>query len=250
MLILIHPVGGLLDWYKPLVAGLGPNWDCYGIPRDRTCDDTAMQALARSYLARIRAAHPTGRYTLAGWCLGGPLAYEIALQAHADGEGDRIDDVILLDPPRAETPTNSHDILITHIHNACPHQTRSIVVEALAATEQLGIPERAAALVARLGLAGPGSSDYPLLGQMLMRLGDHAAMDSWRPTGQLPHLRLCLPQAVTPGSENAGESWRSHAAALTVTVVPGDHESMLTSEELHRALTAPCDSHPHQANGR
>jgi thioesterase domain-containing protein len=45
--------------------------------------------------------YPAGSYPLAGWCLGGPLAYEIALQAQTDSDDGRIDDVILIDPPRA-----------------------------------------------------------------------------------------------------------------------------------------------------
>jgi amino acid adenylation domain-containing protein len=237
-LVLIHPVGGRLDWYTPLAAGLGGGWDCYGIPRDRTGDPTTMQALAREYLARIRTAHPAGSYTLGGWCLGGPLAYEIALQAQAAGDGDRIDDVILIDPPPAETPKDSGDILTTHINNACPHQTRPVVNAALTATEQLPIPQRAAALVDRLGIADPGRPDHPLLDQMLMRLSDHAAMSAWQPDGQVPNLKLYLPQVVTPGNENAEDTWRARCATLTGTTIPGTHESMLTADELHQAMAA------------
>jgi amino acid adenylation domain-containing protein len=241
-LVLIHPVGGRLDWYTPLAAGLGSSWDCYGIPRDRTGDQTTMQALAREYLTRIRTAHPTGSFSLGGWCLGGPLAYEIALQAQADGDGARIDDVILIDPPPAETPTDAMDVLTTHINNACPHQTRPAAVAALAATEQLPIPDRAAALVDRLGPAGPGRPDYPLLDQMLMRLSDHAAMSAWRPDGQVPNLSLYLPQVVTPGNDNAEETWRARSATLTVTTIPGNHESMLTADEFHRAVATSSHS--------
>jgi len=195
-----------------------------------------MQALAGEYLARIRAAHPAGSFTLAGWCLGGPLAYKIALQAQAEGDGVRIDDVILIDPPRAEKPTNSDAVLIAHIHNACPHQPRPVVVEALSATQQLPIPQRAAALVDLLGSAGPGRADYPLLGQLLMRLRDNAAMSGWQPAGRVPHLTLYLPQILTPDNDNAGQTWRARTTSLTVTTIPGDHESMLTAAELHQAM--------------
>jgi amino acid adenylation domain-containing protein len=235
-LFLIHPVGGLIDWYLPLATGLGAGWDCYGIPRERTGHDTTLPALARTYLGRIRAAHPTGHYTLAGWCMGGPLAYEIARQAHSDGDGDRIDDVILIDPPRAEQPANPQGALIAHIHNACPHQLRPAVVDAITATAHLPIPQRAAALVERLGTAGPGRSDSLLLGQMLMRLSDHAAMSAWQPTGLVPHLTLYLPWTVTPDNVNAVDSWRPHSATMTAITVPGNHESMLTTADFHRGI--------------
>jgi amino acid adenylation domain-containing protein len=240
-LFLIHPVGGLVDWYTHLVAGLGPGWDCYGIPRDRTGDDTTLPALAAGYLTLIRAAKPTGRYTLAGWCLGGPLAYEIARQAQTDGDIDRIDDVILMDPPRAERPRNPHDVLVAHIHNACPHQTRAAVVDALTASEDLPTPDRAAALVDRLGTAGPGQPDHPLHSQLLMRLADHAAMSAWQPTGQIPHLTLYLPQTATPDNANAAATWRSRADAVTVLTVPGDHESMLTTDDLRDGVAGHAD---------
>jgi len=51
--------------------------------------------------------------------------------------------------------------------------------------------------------AGPGRSDYPLLGQILMRLSDHAAMSAWRPAGRVPHLTLYLPQTLTAGNRTA-----------------------------------------------
>ncbi|WP_430789149.1 amino acid adenylation domain-containing protein [Actinoplanes sp. G11-F43] len=231
-LFLIHPVGGLLDWYLPLVNGLGPGWECYGIPRDRACVDTTMQDLASRYLALIRAAKPDGRYAVGGWCLGGPLAYEIARQAHADGDGDRIDQVILLDPPRAEQPRNPHDVLISHIHNACPHQRRTTVVDALAATDQLPVEQRAAALVDLLATAGPGQPDPQLLSQMVMRLTDHAAMSAWQPTTTVGRMTLYIPQTGTPDHDDAVATWQPYSRELSAITIPGDHESMLVTAEL------------------
>jgi amino acid adenylation domain-containing protein len=237
-LFLIHPVGGLLDWYLPLVNSLGPGWECYGIPRDRACADTTMQDLASRYLALIRAAKPDGRYAVGGWCLGGPLAYEIARQAPADGDGARIDEVILLDPPRAERPRNPHDVLISHIHNACPHQSRTAVVDALATTDQLPVEQRAAALVDLLGPAGPGRPDPQLLSQMVMRLTDHAAMSAWQPTATVGRVTLYIPQTGTPDHDDAVATWQPYSRELTAVTIPGDHESMLVAAELVGCLDA------------
>ncbi|WP_033345439.1 non-ribosomal peptide synthetase [Catenuloplanes japonicus] len=238
-LFLIHPVGGLLDWYTHLVDGLGGSWDCYGIPHDRTTDDLTLPAMARRYLHRIRAAAPSGRYTLAGWCLGGPIAYEIARQAHTDGDSDRIDDVVLIDPPRAETPRNPHEVLITHIHNACPHQSTESVVRALQATAHLPVEERAVALVGLLGPAGPGRPDFPLLSQLRTRLSCHAAMSAWRPAGRVRHLSVHLPRTPNPDNTGASGTWQAYGDALTVTTIPGDHETMLTTDELRSAVDGP-----------
>ncbi|MFR9753861.1 amino acid adenylation domain-containing protein [Nocardia sp. 004] len=244
---MIHPIGGLIDWYTPLARALGPDWECYGLPHDHTCTNTTMNALARQYLSQIRAAKPSGPFTLVGWCMGGPLAYEIARQAHDDGDGDRIEDIIVIDPPRAEQPSDADNALIAHVQFAVPHQSRPAIIEALAATTHLPLPDRAATLIDILGPAGPGTRDYPLLGQMRMRLSCHAAMSAWQPRGQIPHIRLYLPEIVTPGTENAAETWCALSVSVTVTTVPGNHESILTAGELHHAVAT--HSMPSTADG-
>ncbi|MEU4038507.1 amino acid adenylation domain-containing protein [Streptomyces collinus] len=243
-LFMIHPVDGRIDWYAPMARVLGRGWDCYGLPHDHTCESTTMQALARRYLDQIRAAKPSGPYTLAGWCMGAPLIYEIARQAHTDGDGDRIDDLIAMDPTPAEPPANPDAALVDHAHVELPHQTKPAIAQALAATRQLPIPERATALVDLLGPAGPGAPDHQLLGKLRMRLSFHAAMDTWQPTGQVPRLTMCLPEAVTAGHENAPAGWRSLGATVDVTTIPGDHVSMLSAGELHQAVDPTAGDHP------
>lgn len=237
-LFMIHPGGGLIDWYTPLAGALGRGWDCYGLPHEQTCDATTMNALARRYLAQIRAAKPTGPFSLAGWCMGAPLVYEIARQANAEGDADRIEDLILIDPPRAEQSPHPAEEQVAHVQYGVPHQTKPAVVEALDATAHLPIVDRAEALVDLLGAAGPGVPDPSLLGQMRMRLSCHEAMASWQPTEQLPRLRVYLPQVVSPGCDNAGETWRALGAAVTVTTISGDQKSMLSAGEFHQAIAA------------
>lgn len=241
-LFLIHPVDGRIDWYTPLAGALGRDWDCYGVPHDHTCESTTMEALARRYLVLIRAAKPSGPYSLAGWCMGAPLVYEIARQALADGDADRIEDLVAIDPTPAEPPSNPEAALVDHTQVEVPHQTKPAIADALAATRHLPIPERAAALVGLLGPAGPGVPDHPLLGRLRMRLSFHAAMDAWRPSGQVPQLSVCLPEVVTRGHENAPEHWRALGTDVAVTRIPGDHVSMLGAAELRQtvALSGPA----------
>ncbi|MFD3326565.1 amino acid adenylation domain-containing protein [Streptomyces sp. NPDC058701] len=237
-LFMVHPGGGLIDWYTPLTGALGRGWDCYGLPHDHSYENTTMEALARRYLTQIRAAKPSGPYSLAGWCMGAPIVYEIARQAQADGDADRIEDLFLLDPPRAEQPPNPDDDMIVHLRYGVPHHTKDAVAEALAATGHLPIPDRAEALAGLLGHSAPGVRDHSVLGQMRMRLSCHLAMAGWRPAGQVPRLRLYLPQVVSPGCDDAGETWRPFGAVVAVTTIPGDQKSMLTASELHQAFAA------------
>ncbi|MDB5361077.1 MAG: thioester reductase [Rhodospirillales bacterium] len=52
--------------------------------RDRMPD--SFEAIAEQYVALMREVQPTGPYALLGWCVGGALAFEVALQLIAAGE--------------------------------------------------------------------------------------------------------------------------------------------------------------------
>ncbi|MEV4826833.1 amino acid adenylation domain-containing protein [Micromonospora sp. NPDC049257] len=252
-LFLIHPVGGKIDWYTDLAAALGPGWDCYGLPHDGSTDADTLPALAQTYLDRLRAAKPDGPYTLAGWCLGAVLAYEMTQQAQRDGDSHRIDDLFLLDPPHAEQPLDADDAIITHVQYALmqhgwPDQPRQAITAALDATKTLPIPDRAHALAAVLAPESIVPPSWPsqhesLLHQMRIRLVCHAAMSAWHPAGQTPTLQLILPHTVTPGTENATRTWQTRSSDPHVTTVAGDHESMLTGPGLDHITTLLHERH-------
>ena len=54
-----------------------------------------LEQIAAEYVKLIRRVHPTGPYLLAGWCVAGALAYEIARQLTAANE--RVSNVFLID---------------------------------------------------------------------------------------------------------------------------------------------------------
>jgi thioesterase domain-containing protein/acyl carrier protein len=54
-----------------------------------------LEQIAAEYVKLIRRVHPTGPYVLAGWCVAGALAFEIARQLAAGGE--RVSHVFLID---------------------------------------------------------------------------------------------------------------------------------------------------------
>ncbi|MFE8938111.1 amino acid adenylation domain-containing protein [Streptomyces sp. NPDC007872] len=92
-LFLVHPVGGNVLCYRPLAAALRPGRPVYGLAAPgltaATPDDTGhagVPELAAAHVAALRTVRPHGPYHLAGWSLGGLLAYEMAHQLRADGE--------------------------------------------------------------------------------------------------------------------------------------------------------------------
>jgi non-ribosomal peptide synthetase component F/thioesterase domain-containing protein/acyl carrier protein len=62
--------------------------------KDETLPQT-LEQIAAEYVKLIRRVHPTGPYLLAGWCVAGALAFEIARQLAASGA--RVSNVFLID---------------------------------------------------------------------------------------------------------------------------------------------------------
>ncbi|SEG80937.1 amino acid adenylation domain-containing protein [Thermomonospora echinospora] len=88
-LFFVHPAGGLAWPYFQFQRHLGPEQPIYGLQaRAFTSGELpeSVNAMAADYLERIREVQPHGPYHLAGWSLGGLVAYEIACRLQAAGE--------------------------------------------------------------------------------------------------------------------------------------------------------------------
>ncbi|WOX17165.1 thioesterase domain-containing protein [Streptomyces sp. N50] len=103
VLCLVHPVGGDIQAYRPLVAAL-PDELTVCLIADPKLRDPAQPARsiadrAAHYLEAVRAAFPDPdcRLRLAGWSFGAWTALSMAALAEADGRP--VDAVHLLDPP-------------------------------------------------------------------------------------------------------------------------------------------------------
>jgi amino acid adenylation domain-containing protein len=102
-LFIIHAVGGTVHPYAPLAACLAGTFQVYGVEAagldEGTAPATSLDAMAAGYLDAIRAAQPEGPYLLAGWSMGGLVAYEIARRL--EDLGQQVAQLVLLDPPFA-----------------------------------------------------------------------------------------------------------------------------------------------------
>lgn len=89
-LFCIHPVGGNILCYRELAKALGPAQPVYGIQafglENGQTPLTSIEAMAAHYCEAIRQVQPHGPYYLAGWSLGGVIAFEMAQQWTAQGE--------------------------------------------------------------------------------------------------------------------------------------------------------------------
>ncbi|MCM2056693.1 amino acid adenylation domain-containing protein, partial [Pseudomonas aeruginosa] len=86
-LFLVHPLGGHVLCYLPLVRALPPDQPVYALQAAGTGQGSTplavLEEIAASYLAAIRRVQPEGPYYLGGWSFGGFVAYEMARQLRA-----------------------------------------------------------------------------------------------------------------------------------------------------------------------
>lgn len=137
LLYFVHPAGGALFWYLALLKHLGPGYHAYGLQGHGLYGEqtplTSIPAMARSYVAAIKAKQPTGPYTLTGYSMGGVIAFEVAQQLQE--QGDTVANLFLLDAYlyTARLPYPGRDVaddeerLIVRMLAALPHgQSRQL----------------------------------------------------------------------------------------------------------------------------
>ncbi len=106
--------GGLWGFQK-LARKLGPEFTVYGLQPlgldGGVAPCASIGELAEHYLREVRSVQSAGPYYLAGFSLGGTVAYEIAQRLVAQGE--KVDWLVLLDPP-----TRSHRGFVRVLHQS------------------------------------------------------------------------------------------------------------------------------------
>lgn len=146
-LVLLHPSGGALFCYVPLIRWLEPGPRIVGFPAiagDRGIPlEQRVAGVAERVLSALLREGTLHRSVLAGWSFGGSVAYEAARQSELQGAG--APPVVLIDPPFLEDST------VPVPDPAC--QRRQFVFD-LARLD--GIPEEK--LVAQLGSGRDGDA--------------------------------------------------------------------------------------------
>ncbi|MBM0236024.1 amino acid adenylation domain-containing protein [Micromonospora sp. ATA32] len=116
-IVLVHPVGGDLLCYRPLVDRLGSRYRVFGLrSADTGCSQT-IEGMAARYLTELAPVLGDGPVRLAGWSLGGTVAYEMGRRLHRDGRECR---VVLIDPwlrRPANPPPDGRTLVRAFLHN-------------------------------------------------------------------------------------------------------------------------------------
>jgi thioesterase domain-containing protein/acyl carrier protein len=98
-LFCIHGESGNLLMYRSLAQYLGADQPIYGLQPQgldgKQAPLTRIEDMAARYIKEIQVIQPEGPYFLAGYCMGGTIAFEMAQQL--SGQGQRVDLLALLD---------------------------------------------------------------------------------------------------------------------------------------------------------
>ncbi|QHY99225.1 Dimodular nonribosomal peptide synthase [Streptomyces sp. S4.7] len=95
-LFCVHPANGVAWAYFELARELPPEQRVYGLQARTDELPDSLADMAADYVRQIRTVQPEGPYRLAGWCIGGVIAFEIARQLERAGE--RVDLLCLIGP--------------------------------------------------------------------------------------------------------------------------------------------------------
>jgi thioesterase domain-containing protein len=89
-LFCVHPAGGNVLCYAALAHHLGPDQPVFGLQSFGLQTDQhalySIEDMAARYLEALRSVQARGPYNLAGWSLGGVVAFEMARQLADEGE--------------------------------------------------------------------------------------------------------------------------------------------------------------------
>ena len=89
-LFCVHGADGNILMYEKLARYLEPDQPVYGLQAKgldgKEAPHNRFEDMAADYIRQIRTVQPEGPYLLAGFCVGGVLALEMAQQFHAQGQ--------------------------------------------------------------------------------------------------------------------------------------------------------------------
>jgi thioesterase domain-containing protein len=232
-LFCVHPVGGEVVAYRELARRL-PGQPVYGLQSpDPPIQD--LREMAAHYLYALREVQPEGPYRLAGWSMGGVVAYEMARQL-AEG-GERVEVLALIDTASPERWAGEPE----------PGETEMVVLFAsdLARLHGLGIPDvdlsgldgdsalaRVLDFGRQAGLLPPGVELAELRRLFDRFRANRRALSSYTPlpyAGDVTLFRAA--HRVQRTGEEPALGWGGLVTGnLEVFTLPGDHYTLLREE--------------------
>ncbi len=209
-----HPVGGGVGCYRALANCFEGRRPVFGLPspaleRGRVTAES-LPDMAAAMVAAMRSVQPAGPYHLAGWSMGGLLAYEMARQLRRAGE-----------------PIG----LLALLDSYTPEELTRLEASLNVGAGDTALLERAAFTRDLNELSAAGVTSDPDQEALLFALfqANLRALQTYTPgpyDGAL-HL-LCCASPEGGVSSTRRRAWEGRAAGgVTLAELPGDHYSIL-----------------------
>jgi thioesterase domain-containing protein len=238
-LVLLHPSGGALFCYTPLIRALRPDIDVIGVPADPADTDldvrSRMVMVASRTLAALRDVADPARCVLSGWSHGGALAFEIARQ-HAQQTGNPPSVVLLDCGYYGDAPVEAES---TALRNFVYDLARLAgVAEAKVDAVLANVDPEPAGLRGLLARAGVhiDLTDAELAGRFRTFRACSACLGQYRPAGSFPGPVTLLGAREV---DAMAERWRLVVTGqLRVIPLPGDHYTLFSPDILPILVSA------------
>jgi thioesterase domain-containing protein len=240
-LFVVHAAPGNVLFVRHLLPHFDPEQPVYGLQARGLVDDEEphcrFEAMAADYAQAIRSVQPRGPYHLAGYCVGGLTALEIARILRTAGEEIRF--LAMIDPCL-------HASVVPWLRWPNPDSVSARLQRIV--SRVLWHIKRRRIDVARRALAGsppmPSTSELAEdRRQKAVHAGARAALKAYRPLPYDGKVTIFFSREHRADFESTGD--RSHALASRIDIVELGtlHEHMFTTESaaLGRALQRRID---------
>jgi amino acid adenylation domain-containing protein len=235
-----HAVSGSPYWYVGLSRALHRNrpMDSFEAPgmegEEPPIED--LRTLAARYVAELRRRQPAGPYLLAGWSMGGFLAFEMGRQLVAAGEAPTRVVMIDSNAPGPLPRPSEYDIMQTFVNDmAGVAGLAPVVLDPAVPSLEPG--ERVARLRETLvssGLVPPDIAEEFITNRFAVFRANVLAIYAYQPEtypGEVVMFQAAEEESRAPWSAYAGGGY-------TEVVLPGTHYSMWSPANLPRLAEA------------
>ncbi|HVT15954.1 MAG TPA: non-ribosomal peptide synthase/polyketide synthase [Thermoanaerobaculia bacterium] len=239
-LFCVHTVGGEVVSYRELARRLGAEQPVYGLQSpDPPIEE--VEQMAALYIAALRAVQPHGPYRLAGWSMGGIVAYEMARQLEAQGEKTEVLAVIDAASParwageRERSAAEMVTLFATALEQLHGGEVEIPPDLELPPVDPSGLDVDAALAIAldlgrRVGLLPPDLELAELRRIFTRFSANRRSLASYwpRPYGGKLHLFRAAARLAAMGEDDPTLGWGELLdGGLKVFEVPGDHRTIL-----------------------
>jgi amino acid adenylation domain-containing protein len=233
-----HAISGSPYSYADLARSIDIDQPVYGFEAPGLEGDDApvegVVSLAARYIDDLRRVRPHGPYLLAGWSMGGFIAFEMSRQLVAAGEEVALTVMIDSDAPGPVEPPDELETLQRFSNElasvaGATGDGRPRVLEALAALDPADRPARLVTLLVEAGLVPADVRPRYIQQRFEVFRANLRSLYLYQP--RLYPGRLTLIKARE--SRDSGEAWARYAAGGVERVeVPGNHYSMWKAPHL------------------